>query len=157
MYDLEDLLDDVEQVLKDNFNTKLGQIDTEKNDSIVLAPVSSDEGYFLQTLDGRIANANPIIYYSVADIESVGKGPATGNIYQIEVVLMLRDAIDESNIGKRMFRYSRALKEVFEEQWATIGNGIRLKILSLVPIAFTELNTSQPYRAVGVRLEAGLA
>jgi hypothetical protein len=69
-YDLENLLDDIETVLKTNLNTKITQLNTEKSDAIVLRSVPS-QAYFFETLDQRVANYNPFILYGIEEIETV--------------------------------------------------------------------------------------
>lgn len=155
-YDVENLLSDIQSLLTTYLNTKLSEIDTEKNDGITLKQVDSS-AYFLQTLDGKAANFDPFILYGVDTIESDGRRSATLRKYQISVVIVLADSRSEVTPAARMFRYLRALEEVFEEHWAENGNAINLVIQSLEPVEIKLFNTSQPYRAVGVRFEAGLA
>lgn len=154
-YDLEMLLTDVLAVMTDNLNTKITSINTEKNDSITLSQVNSS-AYFLQTMDAAQANFSPFILYGVEDILSVASGPGTAKHYQLQVALLMEN-LDEPNIAKRMFRYSRALEEIFQENWHLLNNGIKLNIQSLVPENFVALNTTRPYHVVGLRLQAVLS
>jgi hypothetical protein len=153
VYDLESLLTDVETVLKNNLNTKLASIDTEKNDGITLRTVNSN-AYHLQTMDQKNANFNPLILYGVDDNDAQPIGPANAHSYNISVVLVLADNGSDAafNVIKRLLRYQRAIKEVFQDNWTILNKATRLKVSELAP----DLNSSEEYKFVGVRLEATL-
>ena len=156
-YDLEKLLNDIETILKANLNTKLAAIDTEKADSITLATVDST-AYVRQSLNGETVNSDPFIFYGVDEIETVeGLGFGTNAKYSITVMLILADMNADLDIANRMFRYLRAIQEVFQENWNETDNGVKLFISSLAPIAVTDMDTNATYRAIGVKLEATLA
>mgnify|MGYP003661754413 FL=1 len=69
-YDLESLMSDVETIMTTNLNTKIGDINTEKADSITLLTIDS-AAYFMQDLDHESLNFNPFVFYSVEDIDRV--------------------------------------------------------------------------------------
>lgn len=155
-YDVETFFADLETFMKANLNTKIAAINTEKSDSITLATVA-DEAYFFQSLDERVANYNPIIFYGLtSDVESDGIGPYTSKKLKVNVTIIVNDQ-NLASLGKRYLRYNRALEEIFLENWdRAVNNGIKLKVTSPVLIDFTLLNDSQPYRVVGVELEANI-
>lgn len=151
--DLENILDDIETLLKAQYNTKLTAIDTEKADGITLAPVATG-AYFMQTLNNTVANFNPFIFYGVEQIEPRdGIGPATASRYLFNIVLALADGGNDPDYARRLFRYSRALQEVFEENFAKISHSSKFRIETLEPVPLKLINSSQPYRAVGVKLD----
>lgn len=153
-FDAEDILVEIQTYLQANLNTKIAEINSEKNDSITLNSVSTD-AYFLQTLNDSIANFDPYILIGLDDMPSVGIGPATLKTLTFTVVLVLADTQDLL-IGRRMLRYGRALEEIFNEGFQRILPFVSFKVNSLVPIAITSVNSNDPYRAVGVEVVTAL-
>lgn len=153
-YDVELFLADIKTLLTTYLNTKIGEINTEKNDSITLKTVNNN-AYFLQTLDNDEANFDPYVLYGIEDIKTTGIGPFSGHLYEIAVVIVAED-YEDGNSAKRMMRYQRALEEVFAEHFQENEHGIKMEIQSIVPVSFKALNTSFRYRAIGVSLRAHL-
>lgn len=151
-YDLENLMADIKSIMTTNLNTKLTELDAEKADSISLATVSTSQGYFLQTMDAEVANANPFVLYGIEDIETKNAGPMGIKTVTITIYLVTEEAGLEGNVTNRMYRYLRALEEVFETNWYMVQNATKISKKSLQPFELTRLNDSQPCRAVGIRL-----
>jgi len=154
-YDIESLLADIKTIVSDNFNTKVAAINAEKADGVSLDTLDAS-AYFLQQLNGRMANWNPICLYGVDNIETVTRGPLSSQKVVCSVVIVAIDTGEEIECGVRMLRYQRVLQEIFAEKWNEGRNGVKLEIRSLVPIPLTDMNTSNRYRAVGVELEGNL-
>lgn len=155
VYDIENLLADIEATLKANLNTVIARIDAEKADSIVLKQIPSS-AYFFETLDQRVANFNPFILYGIEGIDTITQRGSSAQKITISVIVVLHDPQDKNPIPKRMLRYSRALKETIEENYTLTSNGISLEIQSLVPVPFQLLNSTLSYRAVGILITATL-
>lgn len=159
-YDLETLLADVETMLKDStngLNAKITAINTEKNDSITLAQVNSS-AYLFQSYDSKVLNYDPFIFYGVDDIEGVGIGAHTSEIYSISIILLLAKKNETVEVT-RMLRYLRCLQDCVKSQWDFIehkGLG-KAEIIPGAPVELKLLNSSQPHRAVGVQIRTGMA
>ena len=154
-YDLESLMSDVKSILTTNLNTKLGDKKTEKGDSITLLTVDS-AAYFMQDLDHESLNFNPFIFYSVEDIDGTGFGPNTPQEFLINVILVLADQSGLTDVSTRMFRYSRALKEIFEENFSIKSNSNFISINVLAPVPLTSLNESMEFRAIGIQIKSSI-
>ncbi len=153
-YDIENFLSDMATALQDSstgLNSKITALNTEKNDSLTLAQVSTS-AYFLQTLNDAVAQYDPFIFYGVSEVESKGIGPDTAQIYTVQVIITFADKMDPLT-GKRLFRYGRALEDFFHSKFDKIGQNRIQKITSLEPVAFTLVNSNEMFRAVGVDLE----
>lgn len=150
-YDLELLMDDIKTIMTSNLNTKIGDINTEKSDSITLLTVDNS-AYFLQDLDHSTINHNPFIFYSCENIEGKGLGPNTPQEFIINCILVLADQSGYIDISTRMFRYLRALREIFEENFSIKSNGNFISINSLAPIPLTSLNETEEFRATGIQI-----
>tara|TARA_B100000749_G_C18315739_1_gene418678 strand:+ start:174 stop:647 length:474 start_codon:yes stop_codon:yes gene_type:complete len=154
-YDLELLMADVKTIMTSNLNTKIGDINTEKSDSITLLTVDSS-AYFLQDLDHSTINHNPFIFYSCEDIEGTGLGPNTPQEFIINCILVLSDQSGYTDTSIRMFRYLRALKEIFEENFSIKSNGNFISINTLAPIPLTSLNETEEFRATGIQIRTSI-
>ena len=154
-YDLESLMSDVKSILTTNLNTKIGDINTEKGDSITLLTVDS-AAYFMQDLDHESLNFNPFVFYSVEDIDGTGFGPNTPQEFLINVILVLADQSGLTDVSTRMFRYSRALKEIFEENFSIKSNSNFISINVLAPVPLTSLNESMEFRAIGIQIKSSI-
>lgn len=153
-YDMERLLDGIVNVYKDNLNAKIAEIQAEKADGMVLKTVDA-AAYAVQELNGVTQNYNPYIFVGIEDIQSVGLGPHTADTLIMNVVLVLADEGEDVAIGRRLLRYSRAIRETLEKNW----NDTRItkaQITSLVPVDFKLQNSSQLFRAVGIEIRAAI-
>lgn len=157
-YDIENLLSDVKGILTSNFNTKLTAITSEKGDSITLTAIDSSS-YFFQTMNDRTANfVGPFILYGIEDLKSIPtpRSCASATEVLISILVIVADQGQDLNIMSRMLRYSRALKEVIEENFRIVECCNSLEVQSLVPVPFQDINTGEPYRAVGILLKTVL-
>lgn len=155
VYDLESLMSDVETIMTTNLNTKIGDINTEKADSITLLTIDS-AAYFMQDLDHESLNFNPFVFYSVEDIDGTGFGPNTPQEFLINVILVLADQSGLTDVSTRMFRYSRALKEIFEENFSIKSNSNFISINVLAPVPLTSLNEAMEFRAIGIQIKSSI-
>lgn len=155
-YDIENLLADIQAFLQSNLNAKLSAISAEKADGVNL-PLIDSNAYFLQTFNDKNASYDPFVFYGIDKVEGDASGPYASRNYKLNVIIIASDQGQDLSMPKRMLRYSRALDEIFSENWATIGAAVKFRVTSLEPISFTMMNSSEPYRAIGVTLEAPLA
>lgn len=154
-HDFEEILGNVKQIIVDNFNTKLLAISADKGDGIVLPPIN-DNAYFLQSLDEAVANFDPFIAYGISNIETVSLGHQSAEKIFIEVVIVLADN-GINDINRIMFRYSRALKEIFEENWQNRDSSTKLFVNRSTVVPFQALDSSAIYKAIGIEIEVNLA
>ena len=153
-YDLDNLMSDVKTIMTSNLNTKISAINSEKADSITLASLDAN-AFFLQDLDHTTMNYDPFILYAVEGIEADGFGPSTVVTYSISIALILANQ-NTTDIASRMFRYQRALKEIFEENFMIKSNANLLSIDLMTPIPLESLNQSFEYRAIGIQLNTSI-
>ena len=110
----------------------------------------------MQDLDHESLNFNPFIFYSVEDIDGTGFGPNTPQEFLINVILVLADQSGLTDVSTRMFRYSRALKEIFEENFSIKSNSNFISINVLAPVPLTSLNESMEFRAIGIQIKSSI-
>ena len=154
-YDLENLMRDVKAIMVDNLNTKINAINSEKSDSTTLLTVDNN-AYFLQELDSATINYNPFVFYTCEEIDGSGFGPNTPQEFLINCILILADQSAYSDIPTRMFRYLRAFKEIFEENFSIKSNSNFISINQITPIPLTGLNEQQEFRATGIQIRTSI-
>jgi len=153
-YDIETLLIDVKEVMTTNLNTKITDINTEKNDTTILSAINA--AAYLQDMDDSTAVYDPFVLYMVTNIDSEGIGPATMKTVTVNIAIILVDS-SYLDIINRMWRYGRALEEIFEEKWKFKRGVCDFKIESLPVLSFQLLDESQRYKVVGINLISSFA
>lgn len=150
MTDFEDVIDGIKSIMVAHLNNKLDQISTEKGDSIPL-PHIVDSGYYLQSNNDEIINADPFIAYGISDVENESQGPHSIEKLMIHIHVIISER-GRSDINRVMFRYSRALKEIFEEHWQMLSPSCRIYVSRLNVVPFESLDGSEQYKAIGIEL-----
>lgn len=161
--DVEDLLREVKNIMVtgDALNAKILEIETQKiTDGVgvtpTLAPVDSTNGYFLQSWSEKILNINPAIFYGAEQVDVTDGGGVVAKIYKIAVYIILVDNGMTNDISSRIFRYSRALEELFKG--ADIDGVGKLKVEGLLPISMpNDFNSSDEIKLGGITLTIPLA
>ncbi|HVH96868.1 MAG TPA: hypothetical protein VM682_07995 [Bacillus sp. (in: firmicutes)] len=152
-YDVEQFLVDLSTILATYLNAKLIEIDNDKNDGLSSKAIDSN-AIFTLSLDQEVVNYDPFILIGL-DIQSISMPSASADKLSIPIMLVIEDSGD-SDIKKRILRYMRALKEVFEENFASLSIPSNLEIQSLIPVEFKKVNSSALCRVVGILLKATL-
>lgn len=152
MITLPQIADAIEAFIKANLNTHIAVQNSTNTYGITLKTVSAS-AYFFQTMNDAIANFDPFIYYGVADVEAPSsEGGGTIEKITFNALLVVSDRGEDLLIGRRMLLYREAWKAMIGPGWANIHRNARMTLTSLVPVAFTEINTNHPYRAVGIEI-----
>lgn len=159
-YDVEELLRDLADVCKAKLNTRLAAITAEKvaqnpSDALTTLAQVPDGAYFFQSLDKSRAAAHPVfMFWGLEDPVADGAGPYTIERLSIFFIVVVKDTAEQENYMWRLMRYSRALKEIFEENFSKNRGGVKLSVSSLSPVGFDALGMPGSFKAVGVRLSA---
>jgi len=161
IYDIESLLADVEAFLKADLNDVIDTINAEEADGIDLKNIDN-EAYFLQELNSKVANWNPIVLYGCSNLETVPNGPEAASVISIEILIIFEDSnsnevTSSSMMPKLAFRYTRALKEVVKNNWTQRTEAGKLYMEDLLPIPYTKLNSSKKSRATGIKITTSIA
>jgi len=159
VYDSEDLLDSIYNIMTsgDALNNKILEIEAEKTSkgkglSPTLSIIDSDS-YFVQTWDDNILNKPLSIFYGIEDVQSNDGGGVVSSKYKVFVEVVMVDNNLYNDSYKRIARYSRALKELFQKAIANEIPISRVSIDTVRPIAFKlELDTSDEIKIGGVSL-----
>ena len=159
-YDVEMLLDDIEVLLKAKLPAKLIAIEAEK--TALGIPVGLDAidptAYFQQNWSDEILNQAPAIFYGVESIQAESIGPATIEKLKLFVEIIMLDSGMDAYGKRRLNRYSRAIKEVFHENFDQLPWSNKTIVETVRPISFTlDENTSEEMRVGGVSIATAIA
>lgn len=153
--DIEVVLAKVEATLRAKFNDHINAINADKNDGIVLKNVS-DKAYIFQSLDEKVANYNPFVYYGIDSTPTTGTYMALAKTLKIEVSVILADQEDGA-LFKKILRYQKALENLFTSEIFPIqGLNEKVVITSLEPVSFKLQNSTSEFKAIGVIIELEL-
>jgi hypothetical protein len=157
-FDIENLLDAVKTFLAANLNTQIAALNTEKNDGISLKTVDST-AYHLQYPEDRTELSDPFIIYEEADEPRIqpNSGALIATTHHVGVTVVLADNKMDLDIVKRLFRYRRALADLFQARWASVVGSHEFVLQAWSPTPpFKNLDSGFSGRAVGVVLSVTL-
>lgn len=154
-YDVEILEADLLALVKANLPAKLTEITAEKADSITL-PAPTDAQYFNST-DDQVDNRTLSVRYGLEDPRpnSIASNTAEDNIYLFLVYLNEKNHLP-GVVRKKLFRYTRALKEIFEENFDRLTFVSKMTIQTIAPQSWAENENSPTYKVGGVYIETSL-
>lgn len=163
-FDSEDLINMVASIMQTGgaLNAQIAAVDAEKTANgqqitPALAAVDSN-AYFPQTWSDKILNYSPAIFYGIEDNKAVdGGGGVTAKIYQCFVELVFTDNGQQTDGWKRIARYSRALEELFQKNFAPVIAASTISIEQIRPIAFKlQLDSSEEIKVGGISIKMTL-
>jgi len=155
-YDIEIAEADLLALVKVQLPAKLTEITAEKADSITLA-VPADAEYFNGT-DDSVDNRALSVYYGLIDDTPNSIGSATAEEGRFMFLFYLNELNQKQGvIRKKLFRYIRALKEIFEENFDYFPYLSTFKIVTIAPQSWRENETSPAYKVGGIYIETALA
>lgn len=154
-FDVETLIEGIVDHLKAKLSAKLAEIDTEKNDGIILTPVPAD-AYTTFGLPDSILNFEPFIMVTEDALPPESIGSDTAQKYEVFVSVVTRDTGNDPNVGKRLRRYTRAIVEIFEEAHLKFGYTTSLEVQGLTPRTY-KLRNGRNYHFAGVTLGVEIA
>lgn len=155
-YDLEALLADVEALLKTKLNDKLDAIATDKNDGITCPHIDATLGYIQQSLDARVMNLAQFVFYGVENITTIAIKGGSANQYTLDILVLVSDDGGDKDKLKKLLRYQRALKEIFEENYGAFPSG-QMTVTSGIPQDIKLIDSSNSYRVIGIFVEIAIA
>lgn len=159
--DLEDVLAAVKAVMTGGLNAKILEIETQKiadgnGVTPTLAQVDSTNGYFCQTWSEKILNITPAIFYGAEQVDVVDGGGAVLKMYRIAIYVVIVDNGNTNDISTRIFRYSRALEELF--RLTEIDSAGKIKVTALLPVSWPrDIDSSDEIKLGGITLTIPLA
>jgi len=171
-YDLENLLKDVNALIVSNINAAIDAVEAEKvaqglpasgiQHIDLTASTTNPSGYnglFEQSWSPANLNVKDAIFYGVEDIQTQGIGPASAQVMKVFVEIIHTDSGNDTLGLKRLARYSRAIKDVFESNYDRFPvTSNKIKIETVRPISFKlDTDSSEEIRVGGISLTMAIA
>jgi len=155
-YDAEKLLDDLKTICQASLNTRLAAIDAEKGDGST--PQLDNEAYFFQDmLHERAPAYDVLMLYGLQDPTTEAMYGATAENHEIYFIVVVKETAELDAVQRRMMRYTRALKEVFERDFSNIRCPCKLLVSGLAPTRIKPEGVSGAWLTAGVKINTTLA
>ena len=134
-FDVELFRDYILQIVVDNIDAKIDEINTEKNDSIILT--KPDSAHFIHTLNDQALAFDPFIHYGLSAINTEAQGGSVKWVPQMFISFYFIDRGQGDIAESKVLRYTRAITEILADK-ATANSLIStLEILPLPPAIVT--------------------
>jgi len=148
--DVEELVDKLDAILKTRMNPAIAEVNAEKADFILkdIPPL----GIYFQSLNDETINYDPFCLYGISNEDITSSGYSSSSNLTFFVVIALSGQNNDF-IDKRLLRYSRILKTVILSGF----DSFRPELSSTGPIAFTDSNTNNFHKAIGLEFKVTIA
>jgi len=154
-FDIENLREEIETILKAKLNTKITALNSEKGDTLLLSVDST--AYYFQSVNSENISKDPYIFTGVASVDaSTTQGAVAGTI-TYDIYIVFSESSNDDLVGKRIFRYQRAIKEVVTENFSEIDNVSTIEVSDLNPIALEIAGSDEMHHATGVQIRTAIA
>ena len=145
-FDLEDFRDILKAYLVDNMAAKVAEINTEKGDYLLIVIPESD---YFQDFNGRIVNVTNFIHFGFMPFDpGVSSGDSLGQPVTMFFMTMISDHEGGILGENKILRYTRAMKEIFQEKSLTDSRISDLEI-EIQPPALVEIIPGADYYKAG--------
>lgn len=126
-YDIESLLSGLMAHTKSKLGPMLSAITTEKGDGIALKVPDTSKAYYIQVLTEDSLNQDPYVIFSIQEpVETDSTPQGSAQLLVVYLSLVIADGGTDLNMWKRLYRYERAFKDIFELDWNKNSVGPRL-------------------------------
>jgi hypothetical protein len=154
LYDTEVFLKDLETVLKDNLNTEITAINTEKGDFSI--DTIETNAWFLQNLEERVFNYKQFVIWGMTE-PSILSGQQNDNSIE-EINVFVEIGIPDSgettseNTFWKLLRYSRCLGSIVRKNFDKFQGTTKIRVEQLIPTVYEFKNNS--FKSAGIRIIA---
>ncbi len=141
-------------LVKDNLAAKVTAINAEKADGVSISNIADSEYY--TTFRDRINNSDPFIFYGYDNLSVDGIGPSSKKTFRFFCFVIFSDVNPENDgdFRKKLFRYSRIITEIFEENCSDFGMFNPVKVIEYAPSDFA-LNENSPVLTISGAVISG--
>jgi hypothetical protein len=160
-YDVESLVQDIETLLKAKLNAAVAAVEAEQIAAGLpasdLLPVDQD-GYFQFDWTSDSLNKKVGVGIFVADQQTDGQGAYSSQRFVIDVGVYLSGTNNDRTATRKLIRYSKALRNVFEDRWTYMNSGFtKEKVETVGPVDFKlNVDSSDDCKIAGVTIACTL-
>lgn len=151
-YDIEMFIDEMIALVKADLPAKISEINIEKNDDITLPTVGNSDYY--DDISEQVFYKNQFIYYSLVDVAT----ESAGHNVSLDVTLaisVLFSNINSSGTIKKVMRYTRCLREIFQESFKKTGKASQIKVTEFIPVDI-QTNQGSDFKMGGIQIQASI-
>lgn len=153
MYDKESLLFDVVNIFKNNLDTEISAINTEKNDNLTLSTIPSD-AYFIQEAGETSLNFNPYMFFYMSIPETVSIESSSMDTVNIASLVVFQDEANANfEMIRKLLRYQRAMKNTIEENFFITAGASKIKVSGLEPVVLEDQDSSRIIKVCGIEMQ----
>ena len=160
-YDVEDLVKDIETLLKASLVAKTIEVEAAQVAAGLpvawespSAPAIEAEAYHQFDWGENLNHAAGVAIFLAADPQTEGHGPFSKQSFVLDVGVYLSGTANDPTADRKLLRYSKAMKQLFEENWGKINPAFtRERVEQVGPIGFKfNVNSSDQCKIAGVTL-----
>jgi len=155
-YDVETFRNEIIAFMQDGLTKKITDITAEKADNIIITSIPTKRWYN-NLMEQRI-NGFPIIWFGINDIEPK---QSAGNVTLLEITIFICIVFDNTNQTEtetKGLRYTRALREVIQDNYAFTSSSTRLQVIEFLPHDVKlPLNDGADFKVAGILVRGTIA
>lgn len=154
-------IEKVEQVIlgivQSKLAAKVAEINADKNDAIVLTNIDSSK-YFNNFYEEE-ETSDLFIFYGIEQVETQSIGVDSAETWTIFYIVYIGDSNNKkANVRPKVFRYTRALKEIINENSNLIARHCsKGEISNLTPENVEDINNDTPFYRGGIEFTISLS
>ena len=151
-FDVESFYNLMVKTLKDNIDTKIDEINAEKADSITLQKPRDPQDYYANFNNQMLAQTF-FIYYTMISAKPLENVGGHGSV---EVVMHIYAAfvdVDGDNALQKGMRYTRALSEIFKENYDLSPHISDIEVFEHLPQSAQFEKRSKWYKIGGIEIK----
>lgn len=151
--DIETVENKILEIIQANFNNKIAEINTDKGDSLL-----TNIDKYMNNFYEEVTNYNQFIFYSMDNpVVTSNAGAKFGTDWEMIVEVFLNNTNNETTTRSKIYRYTRALYEIVQENQSLITKYCSLpEISALAPQSVTDINNETPYQIGGIRIKINI-
>lgn len=161
LYDIENLVADVQALLVANLNTYVAAVEAEQVAAGLPAcspPAIASDAYFTFGWNDKALNKKQGVGIFIGDHSTEGEGAMLKERWVIDVGVYLSGTQNDPKATQKLLRFTKALKLLFTEKWGKLGPAVsREKLETVGPIDFKfNGDSSDDCKIAGVSLSLTL-
>lgn len=148
MFDIENLLDALNNYFKNNLNAEITAINTIKSSSLPLI----NQDAFIQSMEESNKSFDKFVLTQLTGVSTIMAGPVAAKSYELEIVMFIEDSYGVGTNWREVTRYWQAMERCASSAWDKVSRGMQADITGLAPIAIDVNQGSNSTKVFGVQI-----
>lgn len=152
--DVEEFYDFTVALVRDNIDAKIDAINAEKGDTLLQKPTS---GQFVSDVTEQVLAHDFFLFYTMAPSKVLDNaGPNTSLEITMMFYVVFVDPAGGSDSFKKAVRYTRALAEIFKDNYDSYAHSSDFELVSHIPQSAQFENSSEWYKIGGIEIKGAI-